>query len=102
MANKFVTRPLHDKSIWEILFTVKCTWSIVKTWLVGLLAAMETGDEKHNITKSFRIQSSTPLGIWVKTGSSLEHLSDSNSKNHPVEVCDYLDILGYQNIINLE
>ena len=66
----------------DSLFIRKCIRSIVvvKSCLVGLLLALKTGDEKRNITKQFKIQSSTALtlkehGLWAKTGSSLEYLS---------------------------
>ena len=47
----------------DSLFIRKCSQSIVivKLCLVGLLSALKTGDEKRNITKQFKIQSSTPL-----------------------------------------
>ena len=58
----------------------------MKACLVGLLLAMETVDEKYNITKYFKIQLRSlvyPLNQknmnseWANNSSSLEYLSEN-------------------------
>jgi len=74
----------------DSLFIRKCIRSIVieKVCLVRFLSALKTGDEKRNITKQLKIQSSTPLPSkeHAKTGSSLEYLSENVNKNWPSKI----------------